>query len=143
MKKIVLLLSVLLVITSCGKSDNNETGSGNIIKVSYEEFQKMRDENKTGMVILTQSTCGYCKQYFEDVVNPYLEDNPLTVYELVIDEESNPQVVWDKIQAEWKDFGGTPTTIIVKDGTVTFFKSGVLDEDTFKDLINNNKLLQK
>lgn len=56
--------------------------SGEMINVSYAEFMEMMDKKESFVLIATQTSCGYCKKFKEDVLNDYINENGIKVYEV-------------------------------------------------------------
>ncbi len=108
-----------------------------ISKIDYATYKKLYESDKTFTIIITQTTCGYCKQ-FKPVINEYAKENNIPVYYIDIDtlsEEDSTALLSSVTYFEENSDWGTPTTLAIKDKKVLSSISGYVSEtsrlDTF------------
>ena len=102
----------------------------NLSRLTYDQYQCLYDSGEPFVMILTQSTCGYCAQFLP-VINEYAGENNLPVYFLEIDtmDSDDLQSVFSSLSyfsdnSDW----GTPLTLGIKDKEVVTELSGYTDD---------------
>lgn len=132
MKKIILMLTSLLLITGCSNSvlknyeavnKNNEKHT-TTIELTYDEYEAKIKNKDSFVLLMWQTGCSHCIS-FEPTLNEIITYYNLEIYSInlanITDEE------YSKI--ENKTFiTGTPTTVVFKDG-VTQTKKLIGDKD--------------
>lgn len=71
---------------------------GEYINISYAEFLSMLDKKESFIAIVTQTGCGHCKNFKEGVLDSYIEENGVKVYEINITLEESPKTVFDALK---------------------------------------------
>lgn len=145
MKKILLsLLCMLTVLSGCSSKPHvkDMDKKGSIVAIDYASFKQKVNNNDTFIIMVTQTSCGYCKKQ-EKTVKKVLKNHHVKFYNLDVLKEKDKYKVWDKLKASYKDFEGTPFTIVYKDGEVKFSECDELDEKTIIDLIDKYNLYIK
>mgnify|MGYP003366593372 FL=1 len=139
MKKIILILTSLLLVTGCGnnsiyknyevvnKSSEKHTTT---IELTYEEYENKIKNKDSFVLLMWQTGCSHCIS-FEPTLNKIITYYNLEIYSInlanITDEE------YSKI--ENKTFiTGTPTTVVFKDG-VTQTKKLIGDKES-KDVLD-------
>ena len=102
----------------------------NLSRLTYDQYECLYDSGEPFVMILTQSTCGYCAQFLP-VINEYAGENNLPVYFLEIDtmDSDDLQSVFSSLSyfsdnTDW----GTPLTLAIKDKKVVTELSGYTDD---------------
>lgn len=149
MKKFLVICSCLVVflVSGCNGTTNvsytRDTSAGEIIPITYEEYEAMKKTDDTYMVLITQTNCGYCKTYKKEVLDEYLPKHGLTIYELNLTNETDPSGVFAKLKAELEGFEGTPTTLIFEKGKLVEMVTGVIESDQLDEYVVDYQLDKK
>ena len=110
MKKIIVLMIGLFLITGC--SLNSKT-SKTYKDISYDEYNEKLENKDSFVVLLWQTGCSHCEE-FEPVLNDVVNEYDLEVYGLNMANLEPDQA--EKVKN--KTFiSGTPTLVYFKDGT--------------------------
>ena len=73
--------------------------SGEVKQINYETFLKMWKEDKQKfMVVVSQTGCGHCKSFKENVLDDYVKEHGIHVYELNITNEKAPRDTYTALQ---------------------------------------------
>lgn len=144
MKRIfIALFCVCLLLTACGdnqkKSYVRDTSPGTIKEINYAKLTSMLKKDKTFVAIITQATCEHCIK-LKQKITKYLKKHHVTVYDVDVVQENDPQAIWKKIQNKFDDFEGTPATIIIVKGDEADLASGELTMKKFDQLIKDYQL---
>ena len=62
-----------------------KTGAGKRIPVTLYEALQKKNADEQFVLLYTKNDCEYCAQ-FDEILNPYLEEHPLTIYEVSLTE---------------------------------------------------------
>lgn len=118
---------------SCNATSDSEYS--NLSKLTYEQYECLYNSDETFVVIVTQSSCSYCKQ-FKPVINEYAGENNIPVYFLEIDtidsEDASAftsSLTYFEDNTDW----GTPLTLAIKDKKVVSELSGYTDDESSLD----------
>lgn len=111
----VFLFAVLL--SGCGSSDyERDSSEGEIKQITLSQMDTMITQGKSFAVMLTTTYCGYC-QDFHMLLNEYLKDHHVIMYEVVLDlENATESENLAIINRHIKDFSTTPGVFYIKDG---------------------------
>lgn len=107
----------------------------NLARLTYDQYECLYNGDEPFVVILTQSTCGYCEQFLP-VINEYAGENDLPVYFLEIDTMDNndmQDVISSLSYFDDNDSWGTPLTLAIKDKKVVTQISGYTNDTTTID----------
>ena len=108
MKKLLVILTLLILLTGCSK--------GRIVEKTAPEIIKMFDDGESFVMYAGTSTCETCKE-FKDILGQVLNDYDLTVYYVAADDYEDEDVknmIYNYLyKLQW-----TPTVYVVKDGKV-------------------------
>lgn len=73
--------------------------SGDVKQINYETFLKMWKEDKEKfLVVVTQTGCGHCESFKENVLKDYVKEHGIHVYELNITNEKSPRDTYYALQ---------------------------------------------
>lgn len=119
MRKILwvgIILTALL--TGCASSSYERDASpGEIKEITLSQMDTMVTQGKTFTVMLTTTYCGYCQE-FHELLNEYLKNHHLVIYEVVLDKENaTEQENLAIINRHIKDFTTTPGVFYIENGT--------------------------
>ncbi len=111
--------------------------------IDYQGFKKVAKSNENKILVLGQTTCGYCikaKPILNKIADEYgVEINYLNVNTLSKEEsEKLSKYVSYLGENEW----GTPLTLIVNNGKVIDSANGLLDEEGYINLFKNNSIIK-
>ncbi len=145
MKKIVLAIVMIFTLSACGSQVDytRDTGSGEIIEVSYEDFLEMMNAKETFYVVFSQTNCGSCIVYKEDTLLPYLENHGMQVYEVNITNEEDPTATFENMDERFEKFEGTPHNMFIQDGEVSDEYVGGLEEKILDEYVVKYQLDEK
>lgn len=144
MKKLLCISFCMLslLITGCAKAD-----LGKIEYISQEQLAEKMDNKDSFIIVFTQPTCGYCNE-FKKMLEDYLPDHGVTLYDLSIDRkvlsEEELDELLEKIHVYFPDMSSTPDLYYVKDGEiVSNFDADKIDlnvEENFNAWIDQYEL---
>lgn len=142
MKKIlgtVLIVAFLL----CGCSDyKRNMESGETREITLAQMETMMHDKKDFIVVFTQSTCGYCKE-FHEMFEVYQNDHHVVLYEVPLEkEEASPVENLALIQQYFPDFHSTPGIFYARDGNCVdaIDVTQKINMQSFDNWIQKNKL---
>ena len=127
--------------------DAEYSGEKYITNVDYEEYEELIEDRGINVVVIGQTTCSHCIA-FKPTINTVAKDYDVTINYLNLTEMSKDES--DSFFAGLKDIGyddpdflekgsfGTPTTLIIENGTVTDYISG---QRTISQLVREFKKL--
>ena len=81
----ILFAALLAGCKSSGYERSSEPGE--IKEITLSQMDTMITQGKTFTVMLTTTYCGYCQE-FHVLLNEYLKDHHLVIYEVVLDKEN-------------------------------------------------------
>lgn len=116
-KSLCICIMFLTLIAGCGSSKYERDASpGEIKEITLSQMETMITQGKTFTVMLTTTYCGYCQE-FHALLNEYLKNHHLVIYEVVLDKENaTEQQNLAIINRYIKDFTTTPGVFYIKDG---------------------------
>ena len=111
--------------------------------IDYEGFKKVARSNENKILVLGQTTCGYCikaKPILNKIADEYgIEINYLNITNLSSEENGKLSKYVSYLgENEW----GTPLTLIVNNGKVLDSANGLLDEEGYVNLFKNNNIIK-
>lgn len=145
MKKAIIMLLAILLITGCAEKENNIFKSYKVVEgisvndtvkepisLTYSEYQNKIQNKDSFVLLLWQTGCGHCET-FEPILNRVIDYYDLEIYSLNIATLTDEE--YSKLQN--KTFvTGTPTTVVFKDGVTQSKKLiGSKDEQTVIDFL--------
>lgn len=71
---------------------------GEMINITYAEYLEMLDKKESFVAIVTQTSCGYCQHFKENVLDSYISENGVKVYEINITLEEDPKTVFETLK---------------------------------------------
>ncbi len=119
-----------------------------IMWIDYEQSRKVVQEyesyyaaGETNVVLLARPGCSYCTM-FTPIIDAISEEFDVPYHYINTDDVSTDQLVsmLEKAGIEAEDFG-TPTTLIIKDGTVVAKQEGYADRESLFTFFQNNGLI--
>ena len=112
--------------------------------VDYSGYKKVIGSSGTSILVIGQTTCGYCIKA-KPILNQVAADKNVLINYLNItklsDEEKQKftsKLDYFKDNDDW----GTPLTLIIKDGQVIDSANGLLSYDGYVDLFSKNGLIK-
>ena len=105
----------------------------NIGDVTYEQFECLYESDEPFVLVIEQTTCGYCHK-FNPVINTYAGDNNLPIYAIQMDKLDSDQKT--ALQDSFKSYfetntsWGTPLSLAVKNKEVVTDLSGYTDDES-------------
>lgn len=110
----ILFVSMLAGCTS--SSYERDTAQGAVKQISLSQMDTMITQGKTFTVMLTTTYCGYCQE-FHELLNEYLKDHHLVIYEVVLDQENaSEEENLAIINRHITDFSTTPGVFYIENG---------------------------
>lgn len=115
-KKIIVLLMAFVMVTGC-QTNPESSKPGTIKEINIDKMVEKFDNEDTFVVMITQTDCGYCKD-FHELLDNWLPTHNLTIYEVNLDHEENatPNDNLARIRPYFSNFKYTPSVYYVKDG---------------------------
>lgn len=118
----------------------------NLGEVDYKGFEELYNQEDPFILVLAQTTCGYCQQ-FEPVLSEFAKENGVVAYVINIDTFSDSEregltnafSSYFETNSEW----GTPLTLAVKDKNVVGDLSGYTDnKDAIKEVYTKAEIIK-
>ena len=133
MKKIILMLISLLIITGCDNSvfkkyevvNKSSEKHTTTIELTYDEYEAKIKNKDSFVLLMWQTGCSHCIS-FEPTLNKIISYYNLEIYSINLKNVSDYE--YSKIENKTY-ITGTPTTVVFKDG-VTQTKKLIGDRDT-------------
>ncbi len=73
--------------------------NGEVKQIDYETLlKKWKDDKEKFIVIISQTGCGHCQSFKENVLDDYVKEHGITVYELNITNEKAPRDTYLALQ---------------------------------------------
>ena len=136
----LVVASFLVILSGCGTS----APLGEIVYISYEDYKNMKNEDGAYMVLISQTDCSHCIAYKENVLDDYLHNHEITVYELNVTNEENPRAVFTSLSEELgMGFQGTPATIIIENKEIKELISGEISTTELDEIVTDYQLDNK
>ncbi len=133
MKKIIIVLmamiSSIILFSGCNKKLIGYT------EISYSEFNKLKEENKTFPLVIGSATCSACSMY-KPVMEQFISDYQVEVFYIDLSKLSDED--YGKLKAEIT-FDGTPTTVFYEDGKLTSFYDRITSAVSIDEVISKFK----
>lgn len=112
-------------------------GMDNLGEIDYKGYECLYNQDKPFVLVLAQTTCGYCEQY-EPVLNTFAMENNVPAYVINVDtlESSDLEKLTSSLKYfEQNESWGTPLTLGIKNKEVVGELSGYTDQtDSIKDV---------
>lgn len=111
--------------------------------IDYQGFKRVATSNENKILVLGQTTCGYCIKA-KPILNKIADEYDITINYLNITKLSSEEngklskYVSYLGENEW----GTPLTLIVNNGEVVDSANGLLDEEGYINLFKNNGFIK-
>lgn len=118
---------------SCNATSDSEYK--NLAKLTYEQYKCLYDSEEPFILMITQSTCGYCKE-FKPIMDEYAEKNKVPVYYLeldTMDQEDAQQFMSSLSYFNENSDWGTPLTLAIKNKQVVTELNGYTDDTSTID----------
>ncbi len=135
MKKALSIVTIicLLLLSGCKGYTRDDT-PGKIERISVAEMEQKIKNKEEFTILFSQSWCQHCND-FKIMLDDYLPNHNVTVYEVSIDQDENKnrKEVIKKIQSHFETMNATPILYFVKNGKV---ESELIPDD---DGITENK----
>lgn len=113
---------------SCDATSDSEYK--NLAKLTYDQYKCLYDSEEPFVLMITQSTCSYCKE-FKPIMDEYAEENKVPVYYLELDtmDQKDAQDFMNSLSyfSENTDWG-TPLTLAIKNKQVVTELNGYTDD---------------
>ncbi|NBK97226.1 MAG: hypothetical protein EOM05_10485 [Clostridia bacterium] len=74
------------------KMVDKDQKEGEIINIHYADFVEMMDKKTSFVAIATQTTCGHCLSFKENVLDDYIKNNGIKIYEINFTLEASSDV---------------------------------------------------
>ena len=102
----------------------------NVAEITYEQYKCLYDSGNPFVLVLEQTSCGYCQQ-FNPIIGEYTEKNNLPIYVIQIDtlSDSDRSALTNSLSYfNENDSWGTPLTLAIKDKKVVSEIGGYTDD---------------
>lgn len=144
---ICILAAMLLVVGGCGskqKEKENKYAAGYIEGITTAQLVEKLDNKESFTIVFTQTECTHCKTFMK-MLNEYLPDHNLILYDLILDKEEHREEALTKLEELFPEFTGTPDIYYVENGKIKsrFWNEGYggLEEATFNEWVEKHNLL--
>lgn len=101
-----------------------------VAEITYEQYQCLYESDNPFVLVLEQTTCGYCQQ-FNPIIGEYTEKNNLPIYVIQIDTLSDADrtaLTSSLTYFNENDSWGTPLTLAIKNKEVVSEISGYTED---------------
>lgn len=133
--------ALLLLLTGCGNGKKHEPGR--VETITTAQLVEKMDNQENLVVVFTQTGCGHCKTFMK-MLEDYLPDHNLVLYDVVIDTESDYEGAMKQLTKRFPDFTGTPDINYVEKGELKsrfWSEKETLSEKTFDAWVETHDLL--
>lgn len=128
-KTFAILLIFLLV--GCSKP------KGSFVEITMADYQGKVDQKESFIIVFSQTTCSYCKEY-KEILREFVLENSIDIVYVEIDKEENQDAFDALIENELTDLMYLPATVYMKDGLVEDTSEGALEEAQLQIWLNRN-----
>ena len=132
MKKLLVLLTTILLFTGCNKLKSYE-------EINYEELNKMIENKEDFILFIGSSTCSHCAAYKEKV-NKFVKEYQTKIYYIDIHKFSETESNKFKLIV---NFEGTPTTVFFEKGKEKEDENGNVRTYRIEGNIEYSKVVEK
>ncbi len=147
MKKLILILCVCSVMLSACTSRKSEyersSKPGRLIPITFQTTLDRLEKKDTFVLLISQTTCGACKQ-LKEVLDLYLSEHEVIIYDLILDQEVKSQEEFIEAQSRlntyMKNFEGTPAFYYIEEGRN---RGDVIGYDNKRGITPYDNLVQK
>ena len=126
-------------------SNNDSETYPNLTITEYEKFKEVYDSNQKSVIVLGQTSCGWCTRY-KPVINEIAGEYQIPIYYININTytSENYQNVVNSLSSYFKEHSswGTPLTLIIENGSVVAAQSGYADKETTIEFYKANGIIQ-
>ncbi len=112
MKKLLwcFILPFIILLSSCGPMISKfeietQEGISEAVKISRDDYDQMINDKKSFILYIYLTTCGSCKKFSDNILNPIIADNSIVIYRI------ETYFIKDII-----DYVATPAISVIKDG---------------------------
>ena len=111
------VMAVMTLLAGCGSSTyERDSSAGEIKEITLSQMDTMFTQGKSFTVMLTTTYCGYCQELHQ-LLNEYLKDHHLVIYEVVLDKENaTEQENLAVINRHISGFSTTPGVFYIENG---------------------------
>lgn len=127
MKKVLLIICSILLLTGCNKSeelfylDDEYYDSYNLIELDNVSLEELQNNESSFALLVYSSGCTACSS-FESFVDSFLKENNLTFYKMSYNNLKETELN--------KKIKYAPSVVIFKDGKVETFLDANCNDDT-------------
>ena len=155
MKKLFLtIVAAMLLLTGCASNVERDDSPGKMANITYDEIQEKIKNKESFVYMLVQTGCPACMATEESLVE-YLKDHNVTMYMFNLSEAfraKNDEDDMELLEQQRKDYFDwymktadedsvyTPTFFVFKDGKLSDFKIGGLNEEGLEQFVVDNEL---
>ena len=110
--------------------------------IGYDEYEKLLNGNENSVVVVGQSTCGYCVQA-KIILNKIAEEKDVEINYLNISylKEEEGEKFESSLDYFEDEQWGTPLMLIVKDGELVDIIEQLVTEDEYIEFLEENEVL--
>ena len=142
---IFLIILVVVIVINNDNSTSGATPTGNIEERNtstalLKEFYKNFDSKEINVIFFESSECSYC-QLQAPIIKQIAEDYDFTYYDIDASKLSEEEAT--EIINVLGLSGGTPSTVVVKEGKVLDINEGYVDGKPFVQFLVNAGVLKK
>ena len=108
--------AILMLVSGCGESGT----PGRLEQINMAALTEKMNNKEDFMLVITQTGCGHCTT-FHNMLNEYLPDHNVIVYEVLLDWKTNKegaQQALAELNAIFPDFNGTPDLYCMEKGEI-------------------------
>lgn len=139
--------TLLLVVSGCSskkEEKQNKYDAGHIEAITTAQLVEKMENKESFTIVFTQISCSHCKTFLK-MLNEYLPDHNLVIYDLILDNEPNREEALQQCEELFPEFTGTPDIYYVESGKIKsrFWNEGYseLDESSFNKWVETYDLL--
>lgn len=123
MKKILLYLIGLFLITGCGRA--------NYTQLSYAELEAKLNNKEDFVLVIGSATCSACEIY-EETMRDIMTENDIEIFFLDLDALSDEDST--KVYSKFV-YSYTPTTVFIKEGEETGTHNRIIGAGEYNDVL--------
>ena len=139
---------VLISLVGCGGEKDNDTTKEprQVVEINTDALVKKMNDKEDFAIVFTQTTCGHCETFL-GLMDTYMKNHNVTLYNLVLDKEADVDEALKKLKTVFPEFTATPDIYCVEKGIIksrfwTEYQDKGLDKDTFHEWVMKYGLMK-
>ncbi len=136
---VVILVTLIIVLNANNHSQATTTGVDNIPVSTQSTIESQFSQGKTFLLVIGESTCSHCQDYKATTLNQYLGNELVPLYFTYSDTGFPNSTDFETFLHNHNlTYNASPTSYIIKNGTVVASLEGDIALSKLTSFINSN-----